>query len=1066
MAVSSVRFDNSADRYSRTADALLGGSYTMACWTYMVTDLNAPSYWLSIDDGGSGYSSFGTFADGTQQRWTASVSQLSGPQLSTGAWYYQAITFDASGVETMYLCPAGGSFSSVTGNLSTSGSAWNLWIATTGFVQPFDGRIAQVKIWTAALSQAELEAEMAVDSVVRTANLWAYYSFRSGPQTNDESGNGRTLTAAGTLTTEAGPPVTGGGPTYDETGRQVSIAATAVVTDTPGLTTPYTELEWSLRLQAPAADVYEFRVYAGSTPLTTYAVTPQLTVAVPVNYNETGRQISITATAACNDSSGGLEHIVSSTIAHWHNSPTPPLDSSPWTGSVVEWPGASYRNNNRGGGGGQYLFEANVTPHTNERPMWGYATDWMDGATIELLSGTNLLIIEWKRGTDTWRTTYLTTIGQTHTINLSDTTSGTIVGPTPAPTPWDNVLIERDDIATGTFTAKVTLVQPIEVMVPESSAAAPGNNSIILIWSGHYPDYEVRIDGGSWIAKGAATSHTFTGLTNGVASTVEVRTTCPYGKSAALSHTITPTSTPFPAPIVAYNFEETGTTAIDRTGSGNTGSLFNNTTPTDLHASGELSLSSSQHNLVYDPSTFPTNQASVVMTVRMPSTAGGGSLWSLMNGGDTSGFNVSLYASIKRLVAVVRGTSGVAVLDPVGPVLAADTTYRIAVTYSSGSTKVYIDGVQVGSSTAATGNLDLNTSNTFRIGYDPLNGGIGFGAFFADNVRWWHTELTQAQVISAGYTPVEQLANAYDETGRQIVITAAAASTDQVDFKEPDRSIVVVSGVTQPLDRANLKELALPLFGVGLDHGPFVLANITNLGAGTPSVTTGALTSSWSGYGRLIFRPDARSAGDCYFEVVVDRTQIDTDLFWALVVNADSSGNNGLKWMVRWDLVTINGDNSWVGASDGAFNGTGATSTAVAAGFPPGWTNAGTHRVGLRVAGNTATLVLDGIDCTQQVHAMIGSTLRGGGYVGFSGDALGTTRTWQTWALGPAVGGGTTVTVTSTDQLDHKELGLPVAAVAATSGIDQADFKDFDKAITCQQRCHSRRLLRRRPDQL
>ena len=45
----------------------------------------------------------------------------------------------------------------------------------------------------------------------------------------------------------------------------------------------YTEVEWSIGVQAPAADddVYEFRVYDGSTPLT-YAVTPQLTVAPAV----------------------------------------------------------------------------------------------------------------------------------------------------------------------------------------------------------------------------------------------------------------------------------------------------------------------------------------------------------------------------------------------------------------------------------------------------------------------------------------------------------------------------------------------------------------------------------------------------------------------------------------------------------------------------------------------------------------------------------------------------------------------------------------------------------------
>jgi hypothetical protein len=42
----------------------------------------------------------------------------------------------------------------------------------------------------------------------------------------------------------------------------------------------YTELEWSLQAQTPAVDteVYEFRVYAGSTPLDSYTVTAQLTI--------------------------------------------------------------------------------------------------------------------------------------------------------------------------------------------------------------------------------------------------------------------------------------------------------------------------------------------------------------------------------------------------------------------------------------------------------------------------------------------------------------------------------------------------------------------------------------------------------------------------------------------------------------------------------------------------------------------------------------------------------------------------------------------------------------------
>jgi hypothetical protein len=45
-------------------------------------------------------------------------------------------------------------------------------------------------------------------------------------------------------------------------------------------TDDYTELEWCFKTQSPAttSDIYQFRVYAGSTPLNTYTVTPEWTI--------------------------------------------------------------------------------------------------------------------------------------------------------------------------------------------------------------------------------------------------------------------------------------------------------------------------------------------------------------------------------------------------------------------------------------------------------------------------------------------------------------------------------------------------------------------------------------------------------------------------------------------------------------------------------------------------------------------------------------------------------------------------------------------------------------------
>ena len=88
-----------------------------------------------------------------------------------------------------------------------------------------------MKIWTRALTQAQLEAEMYSDSVVGTSNLWAYYSFRAGPQTNDESGNSRTLTTGGTLATDTAGPFGSSSTNYNETGRSLTCVATVAETD-------------------------------------------------------------------------------------------------------------------------------------------------------------------------------------------------------------------------------------------------------------------------------------------------------------------------------------------------------------------------------------------------------------------------------------------------------------------------------------------------------------------------------------------------------------------------------------------------------------------------------------------------------------------------------------------------------------------------------------------------------------------------------------------------------------------------------------------------------------------
>jgi len=118
------------------------------------------------------------------------------------------------------------------GNVSNA----RLWIGNDKFDEPFDGRVAAVKIWEAALTADELRQERWSYAPRRTANLWACYSIIDLAPGNfglDMSGNGRDLTANGTLTYEDGPPITwgfGG----DSDGRELFVPPPPASTVVPG----------------------------------------------------------------------------------------------------------------------------------------------------------------------------------------------------------------------------------------------------------------------------------------------------------------------------------------------------------------------------------------------------------------------------------------------------------------------------------------------------------------------------------------------------------------------------------------------------------------------------------------------------------------------------------------------------------------------------------------------------------------------------------------------------------------------------------------------------------------
>ncbi|HSS01233.1 MAG TPA: hypothetical protein VLM79_29445 [Kofleriaceae bacterium] len=104
-----------------------------------------------------------------------------------------------------------------------------------------------------------------------------------------------------------------------------------------------------------------------------------------------------------------------------------------WTGAVINWPAwAAYQNNARSGDQSRSVFADDGTP------LYPYMGAWAQGCQVTAVSGT-VLIIEWQRGTDNWRETWLQP-GQSHTIDLTP--------------PEDGAMIETDD---GMTSFSVTL---------------------------------------------------------------------------------------------------------------------------------------------------------------------------------------------------------------------------------------------------------------------------------------------------------------------------------------------------------------------------------------------------------------------------------------------------------------------------------------------------------------------------------------------------------------------------------------------------------------------------------
>jgi hypothetical protein len=204
-ATTKLVFDGSASPLSAGT-----GPYTIFVRIRRDTDTAGREWLVSLGNGGA-YTGFSVASSDSFTKFDWNQGDVSLATATIGTWMNLAQVVSAGNLCTAYY----GTSSTLTSASAAANLGSALQLLTIG-VYPFSnaeyGRftIDDLRIWSAALSQADLEAEAASATPVRTANLWAAYEFGSGSLLASTSGT-KNLTATGSDYAFAAGPLDGGG---------------------------------------------------------------------------------------------------------------------------------------------------------------------------------------------------------------------------------------------------------------------------------------------------------------------------------------------------------------------------------------------------------------------------------------------------------------------------------------------------------------------------------------------------------------------------------------------------------------------------------------------------------------------------------------------------------------------------------------------------------------------------------------------------------------------------------------------------------------------------------------
>lgn len=203
---------NGGDYLYRTANLPTRTSTTMCGWFRRQVDTNNYVGLLALEavSNGTELWTVGFDVDGTTLMVSNGIAvQTFASSPAAGEWFFAAVRTNASGdITAKYARASDTGFTTATIAAGRTNPADRITVGSLSYgAFDFDGDVANARCWDADLTDAELWAEMWSPYAVRRTNLNFDWPLWSTTSLEDQSGNARTPTVAGTLALASGAPV-------------------------------------------------------------------------------------------------------------------------------------------------------------------------------------------------------------------------------------------------------------------------------------------------------------------------------------------------------------------------------------------------------------------------------------------------------------------------------------------------------------------------------------------------------------------------------------------------------------------------------------------------------------------------------------------------------------------------------------------------------------------------------------------------------------------------------------------------------------------------------------------